>query len=68
MGNRLTYEVAICDHSLLTHAMERQLLNAFLAVAAVSADSGLFVINRFTLSCNAPGSFTASPSLINSPF
>lgn len=32
--------------------MEYQLLlNALLAVAAVSADSALLVVNRFTLSC-----------------
>lgn len=31
--------------------MEHQLLNALLAIAAVSADSALFVLNRFTLSC-----------------
>ena len=41
--------------------MERQFLNTLLAVAAVSADSGLLVVNRFTLSCNAP------PSLANRP-
>ena len=43
--------------------MERQLLNAFLAIAAVSADSGLLVVNRFTLSCNAPVSLKTSPLL-----
>ena len=43
--------------------MERQLLTAFLAIAAASADSGLLVVNRFTLSCNTPGSSTTSPSL-----
>lgn len=31
--------------------MERQIFNGLLAIAAVSADSGLLVINRFTLSC-----------------
>ena len=34
--------------------MERQLLNVLLAIAAVSADSALLVVNRFTLSGNAP--------------
>lgn len=31
--------------------MERQLLNGLLAIAAVSADAGLLVVNRFALSC-----------------
>ena len=31
--------------------MERQFLNGLLAIAAVSADSGLLVVNRFALSC-----------------
>ena len=46
--------------------MERQLLNGLLAIAAVSADSGLLVINRFTLSCNAPGFLSSSPPLTSS--
>lgn len=33
--------------------MERQFLNGLLAIAAVSADSGLLVVSRFTLSCMA---------------
>ena len=31
--------------------MQRQFLNALLATAALSADSGLLLVNRFTLSC-----------------
>ena len=31
--------------------MDRQLLSGLLAIAAVSADAGLLVVNRFALSC-----------------
>lgn len=44
--------------------MERQFLNTILAVAAVSADSGLLVVNRFTLSCNVPFFLPKRPLLI----
>ena len=44
--------------------MEYQLLlNALLAVATVSADSALLLVNRFTLSCKqlAPAAFNFPP-------
>lgn len=41
--------------------MERQLINALLAIAAVSAESGLLVVNRFALSCK-PAAFRLPPS------
>ena len=40
--------------------MERQILHGLLAIAAVSADSGLLVVNRFILSCNTPHPFLLS--------
>lgn len=45
--------------------MERQFLNALLAIAAVSADSGLLVVNRFTLSCNDAPFFLSKSTSAN---